>query len=56
MRYDKDFKLQALQRSDEIGVKAAAEQPGLKYYILADWRKVRKEQGENAFVIGSTIF
>lgn len=50
MRYDKDFKLQALQLSDEIGVKAAAEQLGLKYYTLADWRKIRKEQGESAFV------
>ena len=26
MQYDKEFKLQALELSDEIGVKAAAEQ------------------------------
>jgi len=50
MRYDKDFKLQAPQMSDEISVKAAAEQLGLKDYTLADWRKIRKEQGENAFI------
>ncbi len=50
MKYDKEFKLQALQLSDEIGVKAAAEQLGLKYYTLADWRKLRKEHGERAFV------
>jgi transposase-like protein len=36
MKYDKEFKQQALQLSDEIGVKAAAEQLGIKYYTLAD--------------------
>ncbi|WP_373827552.1 transposase [Bacteroides heparinolyticus] len=50
MKYDKEFKLQALQLSDEIGVKAASEQLGLKYYTLTDWRKLRKEHGEQAFV------
>lgn len=50
MKYDKEFKLQALQLSDEIGVKKAAEQLGLKYYTLADWRKLRKERGEQAFI------
>ena len=34
MQYDKEFKLQALELSDEIGVKAAAEQLGIKYYTL----------------------
>ena len=38
MQYDKEFKLQVLELSDEIGVKAAAEQLGIKYYTLADWR------------------
>ena len=50
MQYDKEFKLQALKLSDEIGVKAAAEQLGIKYYTLADWRKIRKERGIDAFV------
>jgi len=50
MKYDKEFKLQAIELSDEIGVKAAAEQLGLKYYTLADWRKIRKERGDQAFV------
>ena len=50
MKYDKEFKQQALQLSDEIGVKAAAEKLGLKYYTLADWRKIRKERGMNSFV------
>ena len=49
MYYDKEFKLQALQLSDEIGVKAAAEQLGIKYYTLADWRSIRKSCGEQAF-------
>ena len=35
---------------DEIGVKAAAEQLGIKYYTLADWRSQRKARGEGAFV------
>ena len=50
MKYDKEFKLQALQLSDEIGVKAAAEQLGLKYYTLAEWRKSRTRHGDDAFV------
>ena len=50
MKYDKEFKLQTLQLSDEIGVKAAAEQLGLKYYTLADWRMLRKERGEQTFI------
>ena len=50
MYYDKEFKLQALQLSDEIGVKAAAGQLGIKYYTLADWRSIRKSRGEQAFV------
>ena len=48
MQYDKEFKLQALELSDEIGVKAAADQLGIKYYTLADWRRQRKARG--AFV------
>ena len=50
MKYDKEFKLQALQLSDEIGVKATAEQLGLKYYTLAEWRKSRTRHGDDAFV------
>lgn len=50
MKYDKEFKEQALKLSDEIGVKAAAKQLGIKYYTLADWRKIRKLQGTASFV------
>ena len=46
MKYDKEFKEQALKLSDEIGVKKAAEKLGLKYHTLADWRKIRKNKQE----------
>lgn len=42
MKYNKEFKAEALKLSDEIGVKKAAQQLGLAYYTLADWRKDRK--------------
>ena len=42
MNYSKEFKEEALKLSDEIGTKKAAEQLGLKYYTLAEWRKNRK--------------
>ena len=42
MNYSKEFKDEALRLSDEIGIKKAAEQLGLKYYTLAEWRKSRK--------------
>lgn len=50
MQYDKEFKLQALKLSDEIGVKAAAEQLGIRYFTLADWRRIRRANGEQAFI------
>ena len=37
-KYSKEFKVEALKLSDEIGVKRAASQLGLPYYTLADWR------------------
>lgn len=36
--YDKQFKEEAVRLSDEIGVKKAADQLGVSYYTLADWR------------------
>ena len=53
MRYDKDFKQQAVQLSDEIGIRAAAEQLGLKYYTLAEWRKTRARHGNGAYAGGN---
>lgn len=50
MRYDNSFKMEALELSDEIGVKKAAEQLGIPYYTLSGWRNTRKAKGEYAFV------
>ena len=50
MKYDNSFKLEALKLSDEIGVHKAADQLGIPYYTLADWRNIRKNKGESAFV------
>ena len=38
--YSKEFKEEALKLSDEIGVKKAAQQLGIAYYTLADWRGI----------------
>ena len=42
-RYTKDFREQAIKLSDEVGVKKAAEQLGVIYSTLADWRKRRSD-------------
>ena len=31
-------------------VRKASEQLGIPYYTLADWRNIRKSEGESAFV------
>lgn len=40
--YSKEFKEEALKLSDEIGVKKAAQQLGIAYYTLTDWRSIRR--------------
>ena len=40
--YSKEFKEEALKLSDEIGVKKAAQQLGIAYYTLGDWRSIRR--------------
>ena len=40
--YSKEFKEEALKLSNEIGVKKAAQQLGIAYYTLADWRSIRR--------------
>ena len=50
MQYDNSFKQEALELSDEIGVRKAAEQHGVPYYTLADWRYIREHQGASYFV------
>lgn len=47
-RYDKEFREQALKLSDEVGIKKAAEQLGVVYGTLADWRKQRGRNSNNA--------
>ena len=42
MNYSKEFKIEALKLSDELGVKKAAQQLGIQYYTLADLRNNRK--------------
>ncbi len=42
MKYTKEFKEEAVRLSDEIGVKKTAEQLGLHYNTLTDWRKQRR--------------
>ena len=41
-KYSREFKEEALKLSDEIGVKKAAQQLGIAYYTLADWRSIRR--------------
>jgi transposase len=41
--YDNQFKKEAVKLSDEIGTKKAAEQLGLPYYTIAEWRKKRSD-------------
>ena len=50
MTYEKSFKEEAVRLSDEIGVKKAAEQLGVPYYTLADWRQPRKRYSSQAYV------
>jgi len=43
-QYSKEFKEEALKLSDEIGVKNAAQQLGIAYYTLADWRGIQRNK------------
>lgn len=48
--YDKQFKEEAVRLSSEVGVHKAAEQLGIPYYTLADWRSRKKHRGDAAFI------
>lgn len=50
MQYDKKFKEEALQLSDEIGLKEACAQLGIPYYTLSGWRNDRKKYGSELYV------
>lgn len=53
MTYEKEFKIQAVKLSDEIGIKKAADQLGIPYYTLADWRHRQNVMGEERAYVGS---
>jgi len=50
MTYDKKFKEEALKLSDEIGLRKAAQQLGIQYYTLSNWRCKRNMYGEQVHV------
>ena len=50
MTYEKSFKEETVRLSDEIGVKNAAEQLGISYNTLTDWRYKQKRHGSQAYV------
>ncbi|GIP19000.1 hypothetical protein J40TS1_46420 [Paenibacillus montaniterrae] len=49
-RYDKAFKEEAVRLSHEVGPKKAAEQLGISYYTLQEWRKRKNLHGEEAHI------
>ena len=50
MTYEKSFKEEAVRLSNEIGLKKAAEQLGISYNTLSDWRYKQKRHGSQAYV------
>jgi len=53
-RYSKEFREEAIMLSDEIGPKKAAQQLGINYATLIDWRKKKKTKVEKQQIIGET--
>lgn len=43
-QYDQEFKKQAVMLSDEIGLATAANQLGIPYQTLSEWRKKRTRE------------
>ena len=48
--YDRHFKEEAVRLAKEIGSRKAAEQLGIPFYTLIDWRSARRQHGDNAHV------
>lgn len=48
--YDKHFKEEAVRLSDDVGAKKAAQQLGMPYTTLVDWRSRRKKYGDRAHI------
>jgi Transposase and inactivated derivatives len=49
-KYDKQFKEEAVRLAKEIGSRKAAEQLGIPFYTLIDWRSARRQHGDKAYV------
>jgi transposase len=50
MRYEKEFKEETVKLAGEIGAKKAAENLGVPYHTVLDWRRAKRDAGEHAFV------
>ncbi len=48
--YNKQFKEEAVRLSDEVGAKEAAQQLGVSYYTLVEWRRKRVLHGSGAYI------
>ena len=53
MTYEKSFKIEAVKLAEEIGLKKAAEQLGMPYYTLADWKHRQNVMGVERAHVGS---
>lgn len=53
MTYEKNFKIEAVKLSEEIGLKKAAEQLGIPYYTLSDWKHRQNVMGVEQAHVGS---
>ena len=49
-KYAKQFKEEAVRLAKEVGTRKAAQQLGIPYYTLADWRKTRNQYREKAYI------
>lgn len=49
-KYNTLFKEEAVRLSDEIGLKQAAQQLGIPYHTLSDWRQKKSLYPDKAYV------
>ncbi len=50
MAYEKSFKEEAIKLAQEIGTRKAADQLGVSFYTLREWRRTQERYGKEAFV------
>lgn len=50
MAYEKSFKEEAIKLAEEIGTRKAADQLGVSFYTLREWRRTHERYGKEAFV------